>query len=856
MARKVADLDLPSVLFTLTAVAVLFFLKQVARHGKHWLTFLTEGLLITVGRIFIHSASATLSLRRYARLTLAATRFLHVPARVDRSLEIDSIYVPLTLQNPASPAYQTYEFSAFLGVGNRIRLVGDPGSGKSSLVRRILRDGLNVALSDPEGSRFPVAFELRNLHIPADIAPNALGEFLYETLKAHVSEVAAYAVAECFDNYARSTGLLVLIDGLDEVRTDDYARTEKALIQLSEYLSNLSEDSVIVLTTRLQFHERVRDALAPAFPHELLLKPFSSTDVFEFLVRWPFEMHRREKIHRIYSQLNDRPTIRELCTNPLVLSMYVAESDMNSGQIAPDSRTEFYSTVVDELLVNRRTRQRGEQPARSVLRSIRERLLGELALRHMLDLTQSLNSLEWSEAIEATSRLFGIPRETAEQVFDDLSRDTGLFTIERRRQTYRFIHLTFCEYLAGLVAVRYGEDGWERLLSAHRSITVGQPQHQSRLLETIPFACGLMQPRDQSAAIEDVSALNDLQLLARTFLETKSYDHPAWMRFVAAQMESLRRASETTWTYEDLMDLHVFNVVVRDAERARVHAGVGVEIDLDTFVRDLIDTRHAELKRLLTIYASRDAASVFRVTEVAGIDLPTMFPEIIVHNCDQRPFFELLREKAFTEPARVQMWASLFAEAALRSRLVAEEMYAMDWWPGWAGAVPAQRSTAFWFDKRMLEKSFLTQSLTIAVGATSIPPAATLVGQLRTVPAPSRYSWRMSLALDALLMVPAITAVGAVAFFTLDVSSLVSKLTTAGVWLALLTAAVTLPLHSLLSGHRRQLLNTYLGIIGIGDELGDEASSRHEISQVLMPSILRAGESRFLAARRSEAQSS
>ena len=61
---------------------------------------------------------------------------------------------------------------------------------------------------------------------------------------------------ECFDTYAENTGLFVLLDGLDEVSTSDYARVQSAIIGLSQRLSQMSERSIIVLTMRTQFHQQ------------------------------------------------------------------------------------------------------------------------------------------------------------------------------------------------------------------------------------------------------------------------------------------------------------------------------------------------------------------------------------------------------------------------------------------------------------------------------------------------------------------------------------------------------------------------------------------------------------------------
>lgn len=80
----------------------------------------------------------------------------------------------------------------------------------------------------------------------------------------------------------------------------------------------------------------------------------------------------------------------------------------------------------------------------------------------------------------------------AEAAFRELAKETGLVTEERSRESIRFIHLTFCEFLAAFESVEGQEDGWKRLIDAHREYRKDrEPQLNSRLLEVIPFACGL-----------------------------------------------------------------------------------------------------------------------------------------------------------------------------------------------------------------------------------------------------------------------------------------------------------------------------------------------------------------------------
>ena len=371
--------------------------------------------------------------------------------------------------------------------------MGDPGSGKTSLAKRILRDQCRLALKSPSKARLPVFLELKTLNIPASVKDKALGRWLLDHIRSIVTSVAVYRIQECFDAYCNTTGLLILLDGLDEVSKSQYPRVSRAIQALSDDLAAESKDNAIVLTMRTQFYQQVKDEFRDAVGQAVFVRPFTPTDIFEFLSRWPFKANKHSLIRQVYSDLTDRPTLREMCSNPLILAMYVAEYEASDSPFAPESRTEFYNRVTEELVIKRRLKQTGKTPAPSKLREQRERILGRLAYEHLLDARQPSNSLRWSDAVKVVKAVMKCDTETAEQEFRELAKETGLVTEERSRESLHFIHLTFCEFLAAFEAIQGHKDGWNTLVRSHAEMQNEEnPQSRSRLLEVIPFASGLL----------------------------------------------------------------------------------------------------------------------------------------------------------------------------------------------------------------------------------------------------------------------------------------------------------------------------------------------------------------------------
>jgi hypothetical protein len=744
-----------SVVTLLLAPLGYFILRIVLKYAKDWTNYAVEGCLYWLTRFIKHSFAGALSLRRYSRLQLAGqSRFLHVPSSVDIDLDIDQVFVPLTLEQQVGEK-TSFTHSDLLTVGNRIRVIGDPGSGKSSLIKRIYRDACNQAISKPSKARLPILIELKEMDIPKSVKQAVLESWLYDKIRSEVSKSVVYKMSECFESYATTSGILVLLDGLDEVSTTEYPRIEASIKGLSKKLSNMSGTNAIVITTRIQFHQQIKDAYRDDFPQVVLLKPFSPSEIYEFLRRWPFKKSAESNVARIYKELTDRPTLREMCSNPLILAMYVAE-DHAAGHVAPpESRTEFYCKVAEELIVRRRLAQKGPTPASAKLREQRERILGRLAYEHILDPSQPANSLSWPAALRITCETMACGEEEAERVFRDISKETGLVTEERTAQTFRFIHLTLCEFFAAFEAVQGQTDGWTRLLSAHNGFqSKYEPQLRSRLLEVIPFACGLAPRIRRHDALTDLGMIENRQLVGRCFLETKLYDHPRWPEYVGAERDSLLNTPEESWDSQWLRNLHVFNVVVRDANWCAIHSPInGGPVDLESFYRSLFAQQTSSLSTLLSSYASQDAAAAFRLAEICNIDLAGVFPEIIIDNCDQAPFFALVREQAEKDSQRVVLWTSLLAEAGLRSVVVARSMIDFPVVSEWQNTVDNVAKAERWDCIGLLKKSFFSQCLTIALNPKNSPQdACEVLARLRNVPAPGAYRFDLLIIAVTFLM--------------------------------------------------------------------------------------------------------
>jgi hypothetical protein len=543
------------ILTTLAAIlstVIAWIAARSSMRHKSFITYVVNGLLYGAIQFSTRNAAAYFSLKRYCRIHLNDTkRYLHVPGAKDVNLDIDKIFVPLILTEGG--ARKNYDHATLISGGEhdeerrRIRIIGDPGSGKSSIAKRIFRDACLKGVSSPTKARFPVLIELGKVRFNEATTTKSGENPLLTAVRNEVQSDGVYEIEKCLDAFTKSTGVLLILDGLDEVASEDYRDAERSINDLCHSLEKLGPENVVILTMRIQFHQQVRNDYQEAIPTVLQLKPFSPRDIYTFLTRWDFdESERSTQIIRIYNELNDRPALREMCANPLILAMYVAHDQTHDHPIAPESRTEFYGRVTDELLVARRLRTHTTTMGRVALLEQRQKILGQIALTHLLDQSQPANLISWAQAVSIVSEITGMSDPEAEEAFKIISTETGIITQEKEGETCCFIHLTFCEFLAANEATEAGLEGWGALLAGHKQFAKSAlPAERTRLLEVLPFACALMRRHMKVGALSDLSEVDNPHMLALAFLETKSYDHPLWSEFLASEKKRLIARKET-----------------------------------------------------------------------------------------------------------------------------------------------------------------------------------------------------------------------------------------------------------------------------------------------------------------------
>jgi predicted NACHT family NTPase len=236
---------------------------------------------------------------------------------------------------------------------------------------------------------------------------------------------------------------LILLDGLDEVRDTDSSRV---LRQIREFSQQFHQNQ-FVITCRIAAREYTFEQFT-----EVEIADFDDKQIADFFSKWFHTKNDSIKAERFLQKLKEDEPIRELATNPLLLTLLCLVFE-DSGSF-PTNRAELYQNGVDVLLKKwdvKRNIERDQVYKRLSLKR-KEDLLSQIARttfeagnyffkqreveRYISQYIQNLPDASTDpEALELDSVA----------VLKSIEAQHGLF-VERARGIYSFSHLTFHEY--------------------------------------------------------------------------------------------------------------------------------------------------------------------------------------------------------------------------------------------------------------------------------------------------------------------------------------------------------------------------------------------------------------------------
>jgi predicted NACHT family NTPase len=283
------------------------------------------------------------------------------PCADNNELSLAAYYVALSgdIRTPGGP-HQTGDLLAHLSNwsgqktgSQRIALLGENGSGKTSLCRMLAAKLAEQYSRNPEKHRLPILINLREYTKSVGIEA-LITSFLDQECGVHNPRY------RLFDAMHRAGLFLIILDGFDEMASRTDADTIELNLSEIEKLANCPEAKLIV-TTRPEYfttEAEQESALQPGRDRTLLksrsvnyeeieISPWSNEQIEQFLIKriglLPEAPHSweyyRDKIHEI----NDR---KDLSRRPILAEMIVKTLPQLIASAGKIDRLNLYNTYL------------------------------------------------------------------------------------------------------------------------------------------------------------------------------------------------------------------------------------------------------------------------------------------------------------------------------------------------------------------------------------------------------------------------------------------------------------------------------------------------------------------------------
>lgn len=339
-------------------------------------------------------------------------------------------------------------------------LIGDPGSGKSTFLRRVAFElcraqrgtqpaeaGMFLA---PDEKRFPIWIRVADLakFLGGDkTALSANAPEWVPRFMEHQSQAYKWGVSkEFFDNKLSGGECLILVDGLDEA--PGKAMRER-IARIFEQATRAYSKCDFLVSTRPQSY--AGDSVLAGF-HPLKIDDLGPEEIAFFFDHFARALalteSESEKFKAALSEaLDKRREIRVMARNPVMLTALAVLQ--HNGQRLPEYRVELYASILGWLAAAREDVE-GRPKADACLQTMRK-----LALR-MQDAPEG-RLTQWNKRLAAEFLKDGLGGtvDAAEEMLEREMQDSGI--IASAGTDLKFWHLSFQEYLAAREIVGFEE---------------------------------------------------------------------------------------------------------------------------------------------------------------------------------------------------------------------------------------------------------------------------------------------------------------------------------------------------------------------------------------------------------------
>ena len=338
--------------------------------------------------------------------------------------------------------------------GELILLEGRPGSGKTTLVHKIIKDWTRGHVL--VNARWVMLITLRDLNnTRAETLTDILGLF------CHSEETVAKSIEK-----DSGEGLCFVIDGLDEYQPQD--KKKSPIYQLLN--KAILPKAMVIVSSR---PAATKDLRWEKLTKRIEVLGFTREQVLEYIDCFPFGSHCSDSDKsntsstypvELKEYLHSHPNIFHMCYLPVLAAMICFLFKSKGGHI-PITRTKIYEEFVRCIILRHLTRSDDEAQLTSLQDlSGNTKIYFSNLCRLAFEMTINSKQVVTPQELEGQQSETSLPEDT---------KFLGLVTISRTAKlsgfhsTYTFLHLTFQEYLAAVCVSSLDVEDQMRIIEKH-----------------------------------------------------------------------------------------------------------------------------------------------------------------------------------------------------------------------------------------------------------------------------------------------------------------------------------------------------------------------------------------------------
>ena len=378
-------------------------------------------------------------------------------------------------------AKEKIEYKEVFGTYQRGALVlveGHPGSGKTTLVHKVLRDWA-TSWEVLWNGKLVFHFPLRRL---ANEETKSLSDFLG---LLYPNQNMCDQLVSDIEN-SNGEGVCFIIDGLDEFHPEDGTKSVIHRLLYDRYLSA----AMIIVASRPVATEKLR--CQPRVTRRIEVLGFSQQQIFEYIDNYPFNPNSDTSPSQLKAYLSEH-NLLHMCYLPVQAAMICSLYTHEEGAI-PRTETKIYEHFTRRIVLRQQRRSNRDAHLDS-LEDLRGHDKKNFSSVCHLAFDMTIRSTQTVRQSDTTVPLF------LGTGYNDAS-SLGLLTIDRRpdlggeHNTFAFHHLTHQEYLAAFHLAELKEEEQMEMITLHAG--------ETNMLMVWKFYSGMVKFENKVAQIEHI----------------------------------------------------------------------------------------------------------------------------------------------------------------------------------------------------------------------------------------------------------------------------------------------------------------------------------------------------------------